>query len=68
VTEEERDKLKEDFRQTFAMFEPGMRVFEHLKKMCYYNSSTYVEGDPHRTSLREGMRIVFLDILNWLKE
>ena len=68
MTDEEHRQLVSDFKQTFTIFEPGIRVLKYLEKICYMNETIFMEGDIYRTILREGMRILFLNIQNKLKE
>lgn len=41
----------------------GVKVLEDLKREFHFVEGTYVRGDPHETSFREGERNVILYIL-----
>jgi uncharacterized UBP type Zn finger protein len=64
--EDELKQLKQDYGITFASKE-GERVLADLQS-AYYHRGSFVKGDPHETSHREGQRSVLIRIINLLKE
>lgn len=56
------EQLERQYRRTFGS-EDGQAVLEDLAKYCHVFTSSFVAGDPHGTSVNEGMRSVFLLIM-----
>lgn len=52
------------YRQTFST-PAGEKVLADLKRR-FNDRTSYVSGDPHGTSMREGERNVFLQIMHML--
>mgnify|MGYP003114326865 CR=1 FL=1 len=61
------DDLKKTYRQLFNTDE-GKIVLNDLELRFHILASTYVPGDPHDTSYREGQRSVVLTILRMMEE
>ena len=61
------DDLKKTYRQLFNTDE-GKVVLRDLKLRNHVLSSSYVAGDPHDTSFREGQRSVVLTIMRMMEE
>lgn len=62
------DKIKQkivDFGGTFSTPE-GKRTLGAISKKCREHEATYVDGNPHATSYKEGMRSVIIYIREWL--
>jgi len=57
-----RRSRREDYLAVFDNPQ-GKRVLKHLCRVGYVDKSTFVSGDPHQTSLNEGMRRIVLSIL-----
>lgn len=56
-----------DFQNTFTS-EGGKRVLERLSELCNENEPTYVDGNTHGTTYKEGQRSVILHINIMLKK
>lgn len=65
--EEETKQLIMDFGGTFGTPE-GIRVLLNLSKKCREHTATYVDGNPHATAYKEGMRSVIIYIREWLSK
>ena len=61
------DDLKKTYRQLFNTDE-GKIVLRDLKLRNHVLSSSFVAGDPHDTSFREGQRSVILTIMRMMEE
>ena len=61
------DDLKKTYRQLFNTNE-GKVVLRDLKLRNHVLSSSFVAGDPHDTSFREGQRSVILTIMRMMEE
>ena len=61
------DDLKKTYRQLFNTDE-GKIVLNDLELRFHSLTTTYVPGDPHDTSYREGQRSVVLTILRMMEE
>ena len=61
------DDLKKTYRQLFNTDE-GKVVLRDLKLRNHVLSSSFVAGDPHDTSFREGQRSVILTIMRMMEE
>ena len=61
------DDLKKTYRQLFNTDE-GKVVLRDLKLRNHVLSSSFVAGDPHDTSFREGQRSVVLTIMRMMEE
>ena len=61
------DDLKKTYRQLFNTDE-GKIVLTDLELRFHSLATTYVPGDPHDTSYREGQRSVVLTILRMMEE
>ena len=61
------DDLKKTYRQLFNTDE-GKIVLRDLKQRNHVLSSSFVAGDPHDTSFREGQRSVILTIMRMMEE
>jgi hypothetical protein len=57
----ERIDLHETYVAVFSSPE-GQRVLRHILKVGNATNSTFVQGDPHGTSFREGQRHLALSI------
>lgn len=62
-----RVTLHEAYQSVFST-EQGKQVLTHLVKEGYILKSTFVAGDPHRTSLNEGKRLLALSILKFVNK
>lgn len=60
-----RLKLQDTYRAVFDTPD-GKKVLEHLCKVGHIVSPTFVAGDPHTTSFREGERHIVLSILRFI--
>ena len=58
-------QLKQDYKITFSSKE-GERVLDDLRS-AYYHRGSFIKGDPHETSHREGQRTVLIRIINLIK-
>lgn len=61
------DDLKKTYRQLFNTDE-GKIVLRDLKLRNHALTTTFVAGDPHDTSFREGQRSVVLTIMRMMEE
>ena len=61
------DDLKKTYRQLFNTDE-GKIVLRDLKLRNHALTTTFVAGDPHDTSFREGQRSVDLTIMRMMEE
>ena len=61
------DDLKKTYRQLFNTDE-GKIVLRDLKLRNHALTTTFVAGDPHDTSFREGQRSVILTIMRMMEE
>lgn len=51
--------------KSLALTPQGQLILDDLKK-CYGNKTSFVPGDPHATSFREGQRDVYLRFLYFI--
>jgi hypothetical protein len=63
--EDKQKQLVMDFLNAFGN-EGGKRVLEALSEKCREHTATYVDGNPHGTAYKEGMRSVIIYIRSQL--
>jgi hypothetical protein len=56
---------KKSFKKIFRG-RNGKLAMTMLESLCYYNTSTYVKGDPQGTALNEGVRNTLLKIKDFI--
>lgn len=61
---EEIEQLQRDYVSTFSS-DSGKRVLQHLKKMCFFNQSTY-NDEALRMAFNEGQRYIVIHTLNMI--
>lgn len=62
-----RAKLHETYQSVFSS-PAGEEVLIHICKVGHVFTSTFVDGDPQKTALNEGKRVLALSILKFIKK
>jgi hypothetical protein len=60
-------RLRRSYRVCFET-EEGSGVLDDLRRFCHYETPVYVQGDATATAYQDGMRRVFLRILQLSKD
>ena len=64
---EDRARVHEAYRSVFTSAE-GQVVLRHMLKKFNMSSPSFVQGDPHMTSFKEGQRHVVLSIMKFINK